>query len=72
MYPHIRTKGFYHQSDIKPEDVVKYFRMFIIKEVRYRHKWFYGIWGRIIKRILTNGKEPLEDRQGYYEILVKK
>lgn len=72
MYPHIKTKGFTHQTDIGPEHIVKRFRMFDIKEIRYRHKWFYGVWGRIIKRILTNGKEPLKDKQGYYEILIRK
>ena len=72
MHPHIRTKGFYHQTDIKPKHIVKYFKMFNVREVRYRHKWFYGIWGKAIKRILTNGREPLFDKQGYYEILVIK
>lgn len=72
MHPHLKTKGFYHQADIKPKHVVKYFRMFNIRTIRYRHKWFYGIWGKCIKRMLTNGKEPLLDKQGYYEILVIK
>lgn len=72
MFPNLKTKGFYHQSDIKPEHIIKYFRCFDIKKTRYRHKWFYGIWGKIIKKYITNGKEPLKDQQGFYDILVMK
>lgn len=72
MYPHLKTEGFYHQADIKPEHIVRYFRMYKIKTVRYRHKWFYGVWGKVIRKMLTNGREPLKDKQGYYEILVIK
>jgi len=68
----IKRGGLLHVSDIKPKHICKYFKKCNIKEMRYRHKWFYGKIGKIIRKYLTFGREPIKDIQGEYEVEVWK
>ena len=68
---HYKEDGLPHVTVIKPENITPYFRKSKVISHFYRHKWFYGYFGRIVRRF-TNGKEPIKDIQGYYEIIVWK
>jgi ubiquinone/menaquinone biosynthesis C-methylase UbiE len=71
MMNHYHDKGLSHISNLKPEVILSLFKMNgVIKPIYYRHKWFYGLWGQVIKKYLTNGGEPIHDIQGIYKIKI--
>lgn len=69
---HYRDEGLLHLSDVKPKHIYQFFRRHEIITLRYRHKWFYGWWGKIIKKILRLKREPIRDIQGNYTVRVWK
>jgi len=71
MSPHLGIRGFPHASDVRPKHIAQIFPQNKVEPVYYRHKWFYGWWGRIIRRLL-GGREPVHDSQGYYRVMIWK
>ena len=69
MSGHYMDAGLAHISDVKPKDVKPYFKNVKVYAHYYRHKIFYGWWGRFIKRFITQGREPMKDIQGYYTVV---
>jgi hypothetical protein len=67
MMSHYHDEGLAHVSDIKPNDLTQYFKKHEVIPHYYRSKVFYG-WSGKIFHIITRGKEPIHDIQGYYEI----
>lgn len=72
MRRNIKKEGLQHKIDIRPEHFKDVFINCLIMESRYRHSWFHGYFGRIVKKFLTRGREPIKDVQGYYEIFARK
>jgi len=72
FYRNRNDLGFAHIRDVKPKDIIRYFGQWKITKVRYRHKWFYGWWGKLIKKFLTRGREPIKCVQGVYIVQVRK
>lgn len=67
MMKHYHDEGLSHISDIKPNDLTKYFKRFKVIPHYYRSKIFYS-WSGKLFHLITRGKEPIHDIQGYYEI----
>lgn len=68
---HWHEDGLAHVSDVQPENVTPFFKRTLVKGKYYRHKWFYGLHGKFIRKFITRGREPIHDIQGYWEIYLQ-
>ena len=68
MTKHYHHDGLAHVSDVKPHNLTPFFSRSEVITETYRHKLFYGWWGKLIKKYITQGREPIRDIQGTYTV----